>query len=65
MFLTHGDLPHEALWTAWMREAGGLLPRSSLAGDAAFCLQQCDGAGAPRGLLQLWIDIVNENGVEG
>ena len=46
MFLTHGDLPHEALWTAWMREARGLLPRTSLAGDATFCLQQCDAAGA-------------------
>lgn len=46
LFLTHGDLPHETLWTAWMREARGLLPRSSLMGDEAFCLKQCDDAGA-------------------
>ena len=51
MFLTHGDLPHEALWTAWMGEARGLLPRGSLAGDDAFCLQQCDAAGGARAAL--------------
>ncbi|KAL4433936.1 hypothetical protein ABPG75_000377 [Micractinium tetrahymenae] len=45
LFLTHGDLPHDMVWTAWMREARGLLPRSSLAGEQAFCLQQCDDAG--------------------
>ncbi|KAL4855995.1 hypothetical protein ACK3TF_003440 [Chlorella vulgaris] len=40
LFLTHGELPHDGLWTDWIREAGGLLPRSSLAGDTAFCLKQ-------------------------
>lgn len=45
LFLTHGDLPHDLVWTAWLREARGLLPRSSLAGEQAFCLQQCDDAG--------------------
>lgn len=45
LFLTHGDLPHDEVWTAWVREARGLLPRSSLAGEQAFCLQQCNDAG--------------------
>lgn len=46
LFLTHGDLPHDLTWTAWMREARGLLPRGSLAGPDAFCLKQCDASGA-------------------
>lgn len=49
LFLTHGDLPHDLVWTAWLREARGLLPRSSLAGEQAFCLQQCDDAGGAAG----------------
>ncbi|PRW58041.1 Transcription initiation factor TFIID subunit 13 [Chlorella sorokiniana] len=39
------ELPHDMTWTAWMREARGLLPRGSLAGPEAFCLQQCDASG--------------------
>ncbi|EFN57293.1 hypothetical protein CHLNCDRAFT_143889 [Chlorella variabilis] len=45
LFLTHGDLPHAAMWTDWMRAAAGLLPRGGLAGPDAFCLKQCDAAG--------------------
>jgi hypothetical protein len=30
MFLTKGEMPHEALWEAWIREAEGLVPAVSL-----------------------------------
>jgi hypothetical protein len=30
MFLTKGEMPHEALWEAWIREAEGLVPAISL-----------------------------------
>lgn len=47
MFLTTGPMPHELLWSEWLRKAGGLVPRLSLAGDLGFCLSQCDGTGGP------------------
>ena len=41
MFLTLGPMPHEALWEAWLRSAGGLVPKASLAAKGAFCLKMC------------------------
>lgn len=52
------ELPHDMTWTAWMREARGMLPRGSLAGPEAFCLQQCDASG-------LWVGRNLEGGGVG
>lgn len=41
LFLTVGPMPHEALWEAWLRSAGGLVPKASLAAKGAFCLKMC------------------------
>eukprot|EP00887_Chlorella_sp_A99_P003649 scaffold7.g3649.t1 len=55
LFLTTGEpllslpccrpMPHEQLWTQWLRKMGGLLPKSALAPEQATCLTQCDGSG--------------------
>ena len=38
MFLTRGDMPHEASWRAWLRAAEGLVPIE--AASAALCRPQ-------------------------
>ena len=38
MFLTRGDMPHEASWRAWLRTAEGLVPVE--AASAALCRPQ-------------------------
>ena len=38
MFLTRGDMPHEASWRAWLSSAEGLVPIE--AAQSALCRRQ-------------------------